>query len=54
MPGHKVKDEDLLQLEGTLLKRFEVLKKYYGIEDDTEVIRVLLYEKYKQLFPKKA
>ena len=56
MSGHKVKEEDLvrLELEGALLKRFEVLKKYYGLEDDDEVIRVLLYEKYKQLFPKET
>jgi len=56
MPGHKVKEEYpvRLELEGALLKRFEVLKKYYGLEDDDEVMRVLLYEKYKQLFPKEA
>ena len=56
MPGHKVKEEDLvhLELEGVLLKRFEVIKKYYGLEDNDEVIRVLLDKKYEQLFPKKA
>jgi len=59
----KVKDDYLLdmicgtsevRIEGELLKRFEVVKKDLGLEDDTEVIRVLLNEKYEQLFPKKA
>jgi hypothetical protein len=43
-----------MTLEGLNAKRFEMIKKYYGLENATEVIRVLLYEKYKQLFPKEA
>jgi hypothetical protein len=43
-----------LKLEGTLLKRFKVIKKFYGFEDNNSVIPVLLYEKYKQLFPKET
>ena len=34
--------------------RFEAIKKDYGFEEDDSVVSVLVYEKYKQLFPKKA
>jgi hypothetical protein len=43
-----------MTLDGQNAKRFELIKKYYGLENATEVIRVLLYEKFKQLFPKEA
>ena len=43
-----------LELEGELLKRFEFIKKDYGFKEDDSVVSVLIYEKYKQLFPKKA
>jgi hypothetical protein len=43
-----------MTFEGEAAKRFEVVKKYYGLENNTEVIRILLYEKYNQLFPKEA
>lgn len=43
-----------VEFEGELLKRFEIIKKFYGLENNTEVIRVLLNEKYKQLFPKEV
>ena len=39
---------------GELLKRLQIIKKYYGIENATEVIRVLVNDKYKQLFPNKT
>jgi hypothetical protein len=41
-----------VEMEGELQKRFEILKKYYGLENNTELVRVLINEKYKQLFPK--
>ena len=59
----KVKDDQLLDMicgtsevhiEGELLKEFEDIRKHLGLEDDAEVIRVLLNERHKQLFPKKA
>jgi len=61
----KVKDDYLLDIicgpsevrvdiEGELLKEFEIVKKDLGLEDDAEVIRVLINKKYEQLFPKKA
>jgi len=43
-----------VEFSGELLKRFEIIRKYYGIENATEVIRVLVNDKYKQLFPKEA
>jgi metal-responsive CopG/Arc/MetJ family transcriptional regulator len=43
-----------MTFEGELAKKFDVIKRYYGLENNTEVIRILLYEKYKQLFPKEA
>jgi hypothetical protein len=43
-----------VELEGELKRRFEILKKYYGLENNTELVRILLNEKYKQLFPKEA
>ena len=56
--SHKIKKASeypvRLELEGELLKRFEVIKKDYGFEEDDSVVSVLVYEKYKQLFPKKA
>jgi hypothetical protein len=43
-----------VELEGELQKRFETLKKHYGLENNTELVRILVNEKYKQLFPKEA
>jgi hypothetical protein len=43
-----------MTFEGEVAKRFDAVRKYYGLENNTEVIRILLYEKYKQLFPKEA
>jgi hypothetical protein len=43
-----------VEFEGELQKRFEILKKYYGLENNTELVRILINEKYKQLFPKEA
>jgi len=43
-----------VEFSGELLKRLEIIRKYYGIENATEVIRVLVNDKYKQLFPKEA
>ncbi len=41
-----------MTLEGEAAKRFDIIRRYYGLENNTEVIRILLYEKFKQLFPK--
>ena len=43
-----------MTLEGENAKRFEKIRKYYGLENNTEVIRILLYEKFKQLFPEEV
>jgi len=43
-----------VEFEGELLKRLQTLKDYYALENATELIRVLVQEKYKQLFPKEA
>jgi hypothetical protein len=41
-----------VELEGELQRRFVILKKYYGLENNTELVRILVNEKYKQAFPK--
>ena len=41
-------------LEGDAAKRFKAIKKHYGLENNSEIIRILLFEKYKQLFPQEA
>jgi hypothetical protein len=41
-----------IEMEGELQRRFEILKKYFGLENNTEVVRVLINDKFKQLFPK--
>jgi hypothetical protein len=43
-----------VELEGELQRRFGILKKYYGLENNTELVRVLINDKYKQMFPKEA
>lgn len=43
-----------VEFEGDLLKKLSEIKKYYGLENATEVIRILVQDKHKQLFPKKA
>jgi hypothetical protein len=43
-----------VEFEGELQRRFEKLKKYYGLENGTEVVRLLVNDKYMQLFPKEA
>ena len=43
-----------MTMEDEVAKRFEAIKRHYGLENNTEVIRILLFEKYKQLFPKEA
>jgi hypothetical protein len=40
-------------LKGERARRFEAIRKYYDLEINTEVIRTLLNEKYKQIFPEK-
>ena len=44
----------LVELEGEVKRRFDILKNYYGLKNKTEVVRTLVNEKYKQLFPKEA
>ena len=43
-----------VEFEGELLKKLQTIKGYYGVENATEVIRVLVNDKYKQLFPSEA
>lgn len=38
-----------VEFKGDLLKKFEAIKKHYGLENATEVMRVLVHDKYKQL-----
>jgi hypothetical protein len=42
-----------MTFEGEGAKRFLEVKKFYGLENNTEIIRTLVSEKYNQLFPKK-
>lgn len=42
-----------MTLEGELAKMFLAIKGYYCLENNTEVIRTLIREKYERLFPKK-
>ena len=41
-----------VEFEGELLKKLNIVRKYYGLENATEVIRILVNDKYKQIFPK--
>jgi hypothetical protein len=43
-----------VEFEGELLKKFKAIMGYYGLENGTEAIRVLVNDKHKQLFPKEA
>jgi hypothetical protein len=43
-----------VEMEGELQRRFGILKKYYGLENNTEIVRLLINEKYAKLFPKEA
>jgi hypothetical protein len=49
--------EDKIQLgvvlEGEVKKRFEAIKKYYGLQKNADLIRLLLTEKYEELRFKK-
>jgi hypothetical protein len=48
-----VSEEEKIQvgvvLEGEVKKRFEAIKRYYGLEKNADLIRVLLKERYEQL-----
>jgi len=41
-----------VELEGELQRRFGILMKYYGLTNNTELVRILINEKYRQAFPK--
>ena len=45
--------EDKVQLgvvlEGVVKKRFEAIKRYYGLEKNADLVRVLLIDKYEEL-----
>jgi len=43
-----------VEFEGALLKKLDALKAYYGIENYTDLMRFLVSDKHKQLFPKEA
>ena len=43
------KDQVLLKLEGELKTRFELLRNYYGIEGNADLVRALINERYNQL-----
>jgi metal-responsive CopG/Arc/MetJ family transcriptional regulator len=45
----KEKIQVRVELEGELLEKVEVLKKYYGVQSYTELIRVLVNEQARQL-----
>jgi hypothetical protein len=47
----RVKNSNEVHVEftGKLKEKFETLKKYYAIQSDTELIRVLINEKAQQL-----
>ncbi|MCL5877324.1 MAG: hypothetical protein M1540_05880 [Candidatus Bathyarchaeota archaeon] len=38
-----------VEFEGESLNKVEALKKYYGVESDAELVRVLVNEKARQL-----
>ena len=41
-----------MSMEDEVARRFEAIKQHYGLENNTEVIRMMIFELYKQLFPK--
>jgi hypothetical protein len=43
-----------VEFEGDLLKKLDALKAYYGVENYTDLIRLLVNDKHRQLFPKEA
>lgn len=43
-----------VEFEGDSLKRLDKLKKYFGVENYTDLIRVLVNEKYRQLSEKEG
>jgi len=43
-----------VEFEGGSLKRLDILKKYFGVENYTDLIRVLVNDKYRQIFPKEG
>jgi hypothetical protein len=43
-----------VEFEGNLLKKLNALKGYYGVENYTDLIRLLVSDKHKQIFPKEA
>jgi len=38
-----------LRLQGEMAKRFNVIKREWGLENKSEVIRMLIYEMYKKI-----
>lgn len=40
-----------MTLENELAKKFNAVKNFYGLENNTEVVRILVHDKYTQLFP---
>jgi hypothetical protein len=49
-----VKNVIRVGLDGQMLDRFKVVKKYYGLKRNTEVIRTLIAEKYGKLEQEKT
>jgi hypothetical protein len=43
-----------VEFEGEILQRLDCLKAYYGVENYTDLIRILVNDKHRQLFPKEA
>ena len=43
-----------VEFEGDLLTRLERLKKYYGVENYTDLIRLVVKDKDRQIFPEKV
>jgi hypothetical protein len=41
-------------LQGDLLEKFNALKQKYGVENNTEVVRILLNRIYNEEFPPKS
>ncbi len=52
--AEKDKSQVRVEFEGALLDKVEALKKYYGIQSNAELVRVLVNECARQLDFKKA
>ena len=52
MKGKDKRDKIYLRvnLRGLILKRFLALKEYYGVENDTELVRILISQEYQRIF----